>query len=77
MKNCIECDSMRIVSIEDGCGASAKCFKTSNRGKSITWAMTIISPQNNKVEGKDRVIAALKSKKTAPYWCPIRKADEE
>ena len=74
---CIECKNMKIVSIENGCGASAKCFKKSKRGKSITWAMTgiCISPDNNwkKEEGKDRVIESLNSKKIAPSWCPIRK----
>ncbi len=71
---CLNCESMKIVSIEDGCGASAKCFKASKRGKTITWAMTGISPNNNwkREEGKDRVIASLNSK-NAPYWCPIRK----
>lgn len=74
---CIDCENMRIVSIEDGCGASAKCFKTSKKSKSITWAMTAISPQNNwkREEGKDRVIEVLNAKTTAPFWCPMKKAN--
>jgi hypothetical protein len=64
---CINCENMKIVSIEDGCGAAAKCLKTSKKGKSITWAMTTVSPSNNwkKEEGKDSVIALLKSKISA------------
>lgn len=71
--NCVDCNYMRIVQIEDGCGASAKCFKTSKRGKSITWAMTSISFNNEKEEGRDRVIKVLNTKKNSPFWCPIKK----
>lgn len=72
---CVDCENMKIVLIEDGCGASAKCFKTSKKGKTITWAMTTISPCENwkREEGKDRVIALLNSKKNAPSWCAIKK----
>ena len=71
---CIDCDSMKIVPIEDGCGASAKCLKTSKKGKSITWAMTTLSSNNGQKEkGEDRVIKDLKTKKTAPFWCPYKK----
>lgn len=71
---CIECVNMKIVSIEDGCGAAAKCFKTSKRGKSITWAMSSIGPNSNwqRVEGEDRVIESLRSKQKAPFWCPMK-----
>lgn len=71
---CIECNNMKIVPIENECGAAAKCFQTSKKGKTITWAMTSISPNNNwkREEGKDRVIISLNSKRTAPSWCPIK-----
>lgn len=75
MKKCIDCENMKIVSIEDGCGAAAKCFKTSSRGKAIYWAMTTVSPSNNwtvEEEGKSRVTAIMESKK-APFWCPLKK----
>lgn len=73
--NCINCLYMKIVSIENDCGASAKCFKTSSKGKQITWAMTSISSENNwqKEEGKERVIKSLNNKKASPSWCPIKK----
>lgn len=65
---------MKIVPIENECGVAAKCFQTSKKGKTITWAMTSISPNNNwkREEGKDRVIISLNSKRTAPFWCPIK-----
>lgn len=75
---CIDCKYMKIVSIDDGCGSAAKCYKKSSRGKSIIWAMTTISPQKDweKEEGKDRVIKSLKAKKGSPHWCPIKKKQE-
>ena len=76
MKTCIKCEEMRIVPIEDGCGATAKCFMTSKRGKTITWAMTAISFQTMiREEGEDRVIANLKAKKKPPFWCPKKKSN--
>lgn len=73
---CIDCENMKIVAIEDGCGASAKCFKTSKTGKSITWAMTTLSNNGDKEKGEDRVIKDLKTKKAVPFWCPIKKRSE-
>lgn len=71
---CVDCENMKIVAIEDGCGASAKCFKTSLKGKQITWAMTTLTTDNGqKEEGKDRVIKFLNTKKTSPSWCPYKK----
>lgn len=76
--NCADCENMQIISIEEGCGSAAKCFKKSKAGKTITWAMTSISPDNNwkKTDGKDSVISFLKSKNTVPFWCPIKKCNE-
>lgn len=69
---CLNCPYMDIVDIEGGCRTSSKCFKTSKKGKTITWAMTTISNNNSeKEDGKDKVINALSSK-NAPYWCPIK-----
>lgn len=65
---CMDCSNMKIVSIEDGFGAAAKCYKTSKRGKTITWAMTTITEK-----GEERVAKAVNSQRLAPFWCPRRK----
>lgn len=67
---CIDCKSMKIFSIEDGCGSSAKCLKTSKQGKQIYWAMTTLNE-----DSKDRVVTALCKKEKAPSWCPLRKVN--
>lgn len=75
---CANCSGMKIVSIEDGCGASAKCFLTSKRGKSITWAMTTVDMSNSQVSelGHDRVVKVLNSNKAVPFWCPLKKKNK-
>ena len=62
---CINCESMKIIPIDQGCGAEAKCLRTSKKGRSIYWAMTTILEK-----AEDRVVKELNKKQNAPFWCP-------
>ena len=67
---CEECKYMKIVPIEDYCGAAAKCFFTSKKGRTITWAMG--TPLSS---GTKRVRTFLRESKVTS-WCPLKKARE-
>ena len=78
---CNKCEHLKIVQMEDGCGADAKCFNTSKKGKSILWAMTALRTNNEdntcfRISGKERVKEYLKVQKSAPSWCPLRKNEK-
>lgn len=69
---CLNCEYCRVFTDDELC-SKAKCYKTSGKGKQITWAMTVILRNGEKDHGEDRVRRELSKDKKEPNWCPLRK----